>query len=167
MRHASTSSLIRSAVSILAAMLASASASAQSNPPLLQDSAGECSEKLPLAHVLTGKPLPQYKADEEITPAVVDFHCSGENPYKGDEQAAADGKKLYTLCAGCHLPDGSGRMGPNLVDDIHKYEQVATDRGEFEVIYGGAAGAMQPMGRRFTQDQILRIMAYVSTLPPK
>jgi hypothetical protein len=26
---------------------------------------------------------------------------------------------------------------------------------------------MQPMGRRFTQDQILRIMAYVASLPKK
>jgi hypothetical protein len=32
------------------------------------------------------------------------------------------------------------------------------------VIYGGAAGAMQPMGRRFTQDEILRIMAYVDSI---
>jgi len=135
--------------------------------PLLQDSAGECADKLSFTHVLTSKPLAQYKPDEEITPAVNEFHCSGENPYRGDEQAAADGKKLFTLCASCHMPDGTGRIGPNLIDQTYKHERVATDHGEFEVVYGGAAGAMQPMGRRFTQDQILRIMAYISTLTPK
>jgi cytochrome c-L len=58
-------------------------------------------------------------------------------------------------------------MGPNIVDDTHKYERVATEHGEFEVIYGGAAGAMQAMGKRFDQDQILKIMAYVNTLAAK
>jgi cytochrome c-L len=132
---------------------------------LLQDAAGSCSEPLPFNHVLTGKPLPQFKPDEEITPAVEALHCSGANEYSGDGSAIADGKKLYnSLCAGCHMPDGSGRMGPNLIDDQHKYDRIAEPHGEFEVIYGGAAGAMQPMGRRFTQDQILKIMAYVETL---
>jgi cytochrome c-L len=62
------------------------------------------------------------------------------------------------------MPDGSGRMGPSLIDDTLKYERVATAHGEFEVIYGGAAGAMQAMGQRFTQDEILKIMAFVETL---
>ena len=60
---------------------------------------------------------------------------------------------------------GEGRIGPSLIDETVKYERVATEHGEFEVIYGGATGAMQPMGRRFDQDQILKIMAYVETLP--
>jgi cytochrome c-L len=34
----------------------------------------------------------------------------------------------------------------------------------FEIIYGGAAGAMQPFGKRMDQDDILRIMAFVETL---
>jgi cytochrome c-L len=142
--------------------------SAAQDGKLLKDSAGSCAEPLAFTHVLTDKPLPQYKPDEEITPAVDEFHCSGEDPYNGDDAVIADGKKLYTsLCASCHLPDGSGRIGPSLIDSNHKYQRVTTDKGEFEVIYGGAAGAMQPMGRRFTQDQILRIMAYVASLPKK
>ncbi|HEX9905196.1 MAG TPA: c-type cytochrome [Propylenella sp.] len=139
-------------------------AAAASARALLQDSAGDCDDPLPFVHVLTGEPLSHYKPDEEITPAVDEFHCSGENPYDGDEEAAASGKPLFRLCAGCHMPDGTGRIGPSLVDDQHKYPRVATDHGEFEVIYGGAAGAMQPFGRRFTQDEILRIMTYVEEL---
>ncbi len=132
--------------------------------PLLQDSAGSCPEKLAFTHVLTNEPLPQFKPDEEITPAVESFHCTGENAYAGDAEAIAAGQKDFRLCATCHGPKGEGRIGPSLIDDTVKYERVATEHGEFEVIYGGAAGAMQPMGRRFTQDQILRIMAYIDTL---
>ncbi len=151
---------------ILSALLLAGPAAAQSDAPLLQDIA-ECPEPVEFTHVLTGKPLPQFMPDEEITPAVEAFHCSGENPYSGDEEAIAAGKGLYNpLCAGCHMPDGAGRMGPSLVDDTIKYERVATAHGEFEVIYGGAAGAMQPMGQRFTQDEILKIMAFVETLGP-
>jgi cytochrome c-L len=132
--------------------------------PLLQDTAGNCPTKLPFTHVLTNEPLPVMKADKEITPAVEQFHCTGENAYKGDQAAIGDGKKLFRLCASCHGPNAEGRIGPSLKDEDFKYERVATEHGEFEVIYGGAAGAMQPMGRRFDQDQILRIMAYINTL---
>ena len=80
-------------------------------------------------------------------------------------QAAVDeGKKLFRLCASCHGPSGEGRIGPSLVDQNFKYERVAKDHGMFEVVYGGAAGAMQPMGRRFDQDQILRIMASIGSI---
>jgi cytochrome c-L len=134
---------------------------------LLRDSPADCAEPLTFTHVLTGDPLPVFRPQEEITPAVKAFHCNGENPYNGEETMIAEGKKLFTLCAGCHMPDGTGRIGPNIVDDTHKYERVATEHGEFEVIYGGAAGAMQAFGKRFDQDQILKIMAYVKTLAAK
>jgi cytochrome c-L len=160
-------SVDRTAALVFSFFALAGTAVAQDGTALLQESAGECAEPLPFTHVLTNEPLPQYKPDEEITPAVNEFHCSGENPYSGDEQAAADGKTLFRLCASCHGPNGEGRIGPSLIDETVKYERVATAHGEFEVVYGGAAGAMQPMGRRFTQDQILRIMAYIETLPPK
>jgi cytochrome c-L len=149
---------------LLAAATSVSPALAQDDGPLLQNSAGECPEPLAFTHVLTGDPLPHYKPDEEITPAVAEFHCSGENPYSGNAEAIADGQNLFRLCASCHGLRGEGRIGPRLTDETIKHERVATVHGEFEVVYGGAAGAMQPMGRRFTQDEILRIMAYVDTL---
>ena len=77
----------------------------------------------------------------------------------------ADGKKLYAAyCQSCHLPDGSGRMGASLIGEKHVYERVAKDVGLFEVIFGGASGAMQPFSKRMTQDEILKVMAYVRTL---
>ena len=60
--------------------------------------------------------------------------------------------------------DGTGRIGPNLTDALVTHPRVATDAGMFEVIYGGAAGAMQPFGSRLTQEEILRVMAFVETL---
>ncbi len=119
-----------------------------------------------LRHALDNAPLAlEFRPEQQITDAVRQFHQTGENPYKGDQAAAQAGRALYNQwCAACHLPDGSGRIGPNIVDEEVRYPRVANDVGMFEVIYGGAAGAMQAFGRRMDQDQILRIMAYISQL---
>jgi cytochrome c-L len=80
----------------------------------------------------------------------------------GSYAAADEGKNLYTsICQTCHMPDGSGRIGPSLVDRRHQYPQIATDVGLFEVVFGGAGGAMQPFSRRISQDQILKVITYV------
>ncbi len=112
--------------------------------------------------VLDVKPRP----NEVETEAVKEFKATGKNPYIGDGKALADGKKLYQAnCQACHLPDGSGRMGPSLIADNWIRERAVTDVGMFEIIYGGASGAMQSFARRgMTQDEMLRIMAYVRSL---
>lgn len=102
---------------------------------------------------------------EKITDAVQKFYETGEDPYKGNPAALAQGKDLYdTYCQACHLPDGSGRIGPSLIGDAHHYPRFTTDKGIFEIVYGGATGAMQPFGKRLTQDQILHVIAYVRSL---
>jgi cytochrome c-L len=65
------------------------------------------------------------------------------------------------------MPDGSGGMGASLIGDKHIYPRITKDTGWFEVVFGGASGAMQPFGLRMSQDQILRVMAYVRTLTKK
>jgi cytochrome c-L len=105
------------------------------------------------------------KPGETLTDAVQEFRQTGKNPYNGREQALADGKKLYvTYCQACHLPDGSGRMGASLTGGKHVHERIANDVGLFEVVFGGAMGAMQPFSKRMTQDEILKVMAFVRTL---
>lgn len=114
-----------------------------------------------------GDPLEVTKPrpGETFTEAVEKFHETGENPYSGDADAIAAGKKIYRqMCQACHLPDGSGRMGPSFIDDSYKHERAATDKGFFEIVYGGAAGAMQAFGTRYDQDEILAVMAYIETL---
>ena len=41
---------------------------------------------------------------------------------------------------------------------------AATDVGLFEAVFGGALGAMQSFRDRMTQDEILRLNAYVRKL---
>jgi cytochrome c-L len=113
---------------------------------------------------LTNQPL-EIEVPPDPSEAVEQFHATGENPYAGDEQAIADGEQVYDRwCQACHLPDGSGRIGPNLNDDQWKYARTGTDVGQFEIIYAGGAGAMQAFGTRLDQDEILKVIAFVETL---
>ncbi len=118
-------------------------------------------------HALDNSPLEVKPRPNEVeTPAVKEFKASGKNPYGGDEAALPEGKKLYLAnCQACHLPDGSGRLGPSLISDNWIRERAATDVGMFEIIYGGSSGAMQSFARRgMTQNQMLKIIAYVRSL---
>ena len=103
---------------------------------------------------------------EKETDAVTEFHATGQNRYRNDAAALVEGKELYERhCQSCHLPDGSGRLGPSLTSGDWKYKRVESDIGMFEVIYAGAAGAMQSFFRRgVTQDETLKMIAYVRTL---
>jgi len=103
---------------------------------------------------------------EVETPAVRKFKETGDNDYRGNADAIADGKKLFeSNCMLCHGSDGTGRMGPTLVGKDVVYKQALTDPGMFSIIYGGAGGAMQSFHRRgMKQDDMLRIIAYVRTL---
>jgi cytochrome c-L len=115
--------------------------------------------------VIGDKPLAlDLRPDQEITPAVDEFHRTGANPYAADEAAIAEGKKTYAkLCQSCHLPTGEGRIGPSLRDDQWNHPRLDTEVGRFEIIYGGGAGAMQAFGRRIDQDEILKVMAFIDT----
>lgn len=131
----------------------------------------EASEDEPLSftHVMGDDELEVLtpRAGETFTEAVRRFHVTGENPYADDEAAAAEGQALYNRwCQACHLRDGAGRIGPPLNDATFRHARAATDKGEFEILYGGAAGAMQAFGRRLDQDDILKIMAFTRSLRP-
>ena len=117
-------------------------------------------------HALDDTPIGfTYRPEQEITEAVAAFHRTAENPYRDDPEAIAVGQKLYKQwCQACHLPDATGRIGPSLVDEEVRYPRVATDRGMFEVIYAGGAGAMQAFGQRIDQDEILKVMAFIDSL---
>ncbi len=119
--------------------------------------------------VLDDSPIEfKYRPNQKITSAVKQMHLTGKNVYEGDAAAIKKGKKLYSkLCKGCHLKDGTGRIGPSIVDDEWKYPRTTTDKGMFEIIYAGGAGAMQAFGKRVDQDVILRVMAYLTVLRKK
>jgi cytochrome c-L len=126
-------------------------------------------EPIVFRDVLTKQPIEFTKLpSQEITAAVKEFHRTAKNPYSGDQQARSKGKELYAqYCQPCHMPDGSGGMGPSLIDDQWSHPDLAGDKGMFEIIYGGGAGAMQSFGDRISQDDILKTMAYIETLREK
>jgi cytochrome c-L len=128
--------------------------------------AGVVPAAIAFRHIAFGTPLDVTpRPGESPSEAVKTFHETGQNPYVGDAGAREDGKRLYEAwCQSCHLPDGSGRIGPSLIGPQHIYERTATDVGLFETIFGGALGAMQSFRERMTQDQILRLGAYVQSL---
>jgi len=113
---------------------------------------------------LTKEPL-EIELPADASEEVESFFETGDNPYHGDQQAIAEGRQLYNRwCASCHMPDGSGRMGPSLIDDTWKYERAATTIGQFEIIYAGATGAMQPFKDRLSAEEILKVIAYTDHL---
>lgn len=116
--------------------------------------------------ILSNEPIKfTYRPDQELTPAVREFHRTAKNPYSDEKAAISDGQVLYQqYCQPCHLSEGTGRLGPSLVDDEWTEPRVSTDKGMFEIIYAGGAGAMQAFGRRIDQDQILKVMAYIESL---
>ncbi len=117
-------------------------------------------------HAVDDGPLDvSLRPGEPATEAVKRFQASGQNVYVGQPGAVGEGKQQYeTWCQSCHLADGSGRIGPSLIDDVYNYKRTRTDIGMFEIILGGGAGAMQPFRDRLTQDQILKVIAYVHSL---
>ncbi|MBI4908206.1 MAG: PQQ-dependent sugar dehydrogenase [Acidobacteria bacterium] len=117
-------------------------------------------------HPLDDKPIAlNMHPNETITDQVRQFVRTGKNPYRGNTAAIAAGKAVYMKwCGACHLEDGTGRIGSNLVDSTYSYARTSTDVGAFEVIYAGATGAMQAFGSRVTQDEILKIMAYLTSI---
>ncbi|HYG89673.1 MAG TPA: cytochrome c [Azospirillum sp.] len=107
-------------------------------------------------------PIPE---GDKRTPAVERFHDAGENTYIGDKAALRDGKKVWDEhCQACHLPDGSGRIGPSMLDEQWNHPRNNTDIGMFETLWAGGAGAMQPFRDRLSQDQMLRVIAYIHEL---
>lgn len=105
-------------------------------------------------------PLP-----DDASEAVRQFHATGENPYMGEAEAITEGEEIYSRwCVACHLPDGTGRIGPSLVDDKARYARTGTAKGKFEIIYAGGAGAMQAFDTRLSQDEILEVIAYLDEL---
>lgn len=103
---------------------------------------------------------------EEITDAVKSFRKDGVNPYAGNADVLAAGKTLFEdNCQACHHADATGGMGPSLVDEVYVNSRANTDVGMFEIIHSGASGAMRSFSERgVTQDQILKIIAYIHTL---
>ena len=68
------------------------------------------------------------------------------NPHQADKAVAAAGANLFTAmnCDGCHGPEGSGAVGPNLGDGRWRYG--GADAEVFSSIYYGRPKGMPAFG---------------------
>ncbi len=87
-----------------------------------------------------------------------------ENPFRGDAAAIAAGGEVWaTTCVACHKPDGSGLVGPSLIDPYWKYGD--TDQALYETIDKGRPLGMPPWGPQLGSEKIWQVLAYMETLP--
>jgi cytochrome c oxidase cbb3-type subunit 3 len=88
------------------------------------------------------------------------------NPYHGDAAAIAEGKEVFqTICLACHLADGTGLVGPSLVDPYWKYGN--SDADLFQTVSEGRPLGMPPWGPQLGNEKIWKVLAYIETLPKR
>jgi cytochrome c oxidase cbb3-type subunit 3 len=86
------------------------------------------------------------------------------NPYRGNVAAMVEGRTLFVRmnCSGCHGGRAGGGMGPSLrdVDWIYGSEEAQI----FSTIAEGRAHGMPSWGTLLGDDQIWKLVAYISSL---
>ena len=86
------------------------------------------------------------------------------NPFRGNAAAIAEGAQVFsTICAACHKPDGTGLIGPSLVDPYWKYGHEDADL--FLTVSGGRPGGMPAWAAQLGDETIWKVLAYLETLP--
>ena len=109
----------------------------------------------------------QYAAEVEVMTAqaeAVRAELPTTNPFRGDTAAIADGKETWTaICVACHKPDGSGLVGPSVVDPYWKYGN--DDVALYETVAKGRPLGMPPWETQLGSEKIWKVLAYMETLP--
>ncbi|MES2580876.1 MAG: c-type cytochrome [Pseudomonadota bacterium] len=101
------------------------------------------------------------------------FLSTGENPYNGNAQAIASGKKHYQTysCAQCHGAQAQGQTAAGLTGPRYNHSKSATDKGMFEIIWAGTNGGMSGKGKGvmdpsnhsngLSPDETLKVIAWI------
>jgi cytochrome c oxidase cbb3-type subunit 3 len=86
------------------------------------------------------------------------------NPHAGDAAVAKSGALLFTTmnCDGCHGPDASGAVGPNLGDGRWRYG--GADEEVFMSIYYGRPKGMPAFGGALGVDGVWTLVTYLRSL---
>ena len=110
------------------------------------------------------------------TPATKEFLATGKNPYIGNPEMIAKGKKIFGLysCTQCHGPEAKGQVGPGLVGPTFRYPKNATNKGMFETIWHGTNGGMGAKGlglmdptdpkNGITPDEVLQVQSWIRSM---
>lgn len=91
-----------------------------------------------------------------------------ENPYRGNQQAAEEGGKLFSAfnCDGCHAGGAAGAVGPSLADGRWRYG--GSDGEIYHSIFYGRARGMPAWGGTLPSEAIWRLVTYLKSIePPK
>ena len=151
---------------------ASASDAAPANTPAATAPAGSA---IALVDTQEGKPL-VIDAALFDTPAAKEFLATGKNPYIGNAEAVAAGKKVFGLysCTQCHGPEAKGQVGPGLIGPTFHYPKNATNKGMFETVWHGTNGGMGAKGiglmdptdakNGVTPDELLKVIAWIRSM---
>jgi cytochrome c oxidase cbb3-type subunit III len=116
-----------------------------------------------VSEIAPGGAMPRGNRQTELQPDMPSPMRPVQNPFEGDEQALADGKRLYNQfnCYACHAA-GGGAIGPPLMDGEWIYGSSAGNI--FWTVVEGRPQGMPAFGGRVTEDQVWRITAYVRWL---
>jgi cytochrome c-L len=120
----------------------------------------------------TGQPM---KIDSALfnTEQSKKFLSTGENPYNGNAEAIASGKKHYQTysCTQCHGAQAQGQTAVGLTGPKYNNPKSATDKGMFEIIWAGTNGGMGGKGKGImdpgnpsnglSPDEILKVIAWI------
>ena len=87
-----------------------------------------------------------------------------KNPFEGDKNAIAMGAKLFVSynCVDCHGADGSGAMGPALMDG--RWHFGGSPAEVYESIAQGRPDGMPAWGGLLDRNTIWRLVTYVRSL---
>ncbi|WP_166254427.1 c-type cytochrome [Marinobacter salicampi] len=114
--------------------------------------------------------LPGTETETALTPATslfpgtVKIDPEIQNPYAGDPEAIAAGRRHFAAfnCVGCHAPLGGGGMGPPLSDDVWIYGKEPA-QVYLTILHGRPAG-MPAFGAMIPERAIWELVAYIETL---
>lgn len=100
------------------------------------------------------------KSTTETTTDVASWQETAMSP-----EALAIGKKIYTSnCASCHMEDGGGMVGPNLVDNYWIHGTGDLD-GIYAIIRDGVVSkGMLAWGNILKPDDLAAVTGYVKSL---
>lgn len=111
----------------------------------------------------------QYRTQLARAAERVEAHAASQppptaNPYRDDAAAIAEGKEVFaTICSACHKPDGTGLVGPSLVDPYWKYG--SSDADKFVSVAEGRPLGMPPWLAQLGTEKIWKALAYAESLP--
>jgi cytochrome c-L len=157
---------------ILLASLAGCGKSGDSAGGSDKAAAASSGEMIKFVTTQDGSPL-TIKAELFDTAEAKEFMTTGKNPYIGNQDAIAKGKKLFQLysCTQCHGADAQGQVGPNLTGPNYNYAKDATNKGMFETVWHGTNGGMGAKGKGLmdptdpsnglSPDELLKIIAWI------